>query len=874
MRLLAALLLVLPPTLQAEIITDGSVGAALSLSGSQVVIDESLGQVNGGNLLHSFRRFAVEPGQSVQFTTDSLLDNVIARVTGGTVSRIEGAVRLLPAAGKPSFFLINPSGIVVSGTGSFDVPGALHLSTADGVLLDDGSIIPAIASNGSLSIANPTAFGFLPGNNGDIVVSDNSFVGAPGAMVTVDAANVLVDNATISVDSGDGHRLRATAVGSGGGLVDLLNGLDTAAGSLVVSNNARLETRSSQNTRAADIVVQAGNTIIRDPGSMIAAVEDRLQADDTAAQISVTTNGNLTLFDGGRINADTTERATGGAGLISVVVSGRLHLLGPTSRITAINFENATGTGGLMSIQAQELLIEGVDATGQSLAVPDQYAGIETATTGAGGSGLLAIEVAGTIRIAGNAFIRSETFGSGDAGLIGISANNLLIDGIDGSQFTGITSGTRAGATGSGGLIGIAARGDIFLSNGGSIVSDTSSAGFAGIIGIDAAGTLRLESGALIGSDTFGEGTSGVVAINVGRLVIDGSGSDLFTGISSSALAGSGDAGFISMQGRSGIEVINGGQVTSSTQTSGKAGGIFTLQVSPEGELSGSITPVIVIRGSGPAGPSRIVAQASQSSTGRVGFLLLDAIDRIEVSDGGEVNIENFASATATESDTEVLALRAPVILLRDSPFAVTSASFGNLPGKPIGIEATRLLFLDDSRIVTETIDGNGGPIRIGAGHLFLQNSQISTSVTGTANGNGGDIELIAKTLILDTGFIAANTAAPTASGGLVLINAGNLFASSRSLLNGGDAAATFRRGATGLNVIQAAAPDGVSGEIVVEAPPTLDVTGSLLSLQAPPIGDVRIGRDPCEARGGSSLVATGRGGPPCNPVDPLGLAH
>jgi hypothetical protein len=157
---------------------------------------------------------------------------------------------------------------------------------------------------------------------------------------------------------------------------------------------------------------------------------------------------------------------------------------------------------------------------------------------------------------------------------------------------------------------------------------------------------------------------------------------------------------------------------------------------------------------------------------------------------------------------------------------------------------------------------GNGGSITIQGGKLIiLENSQITTSVLGLT-GNGGNISVSADALILNTGFIQANTAAPNASGGLVNVNVQTLAATGNSVFLGGEAPFTFQPGVFGFNVIQAAAPTGVSGTIQVTSP-VLDVTGSLRGLTAEVVDAGGLGRSLCETRGGSSLGQAGRGGLP-----------
>jgi len=76
--------------INAEVVTDGSVGPATSLSGSDIFIPDTLGTIAGSNLFHSFLKFDIEKNQSVTFIGPKAIANVISRVTGGQASFITG----------------------------------------------------------------------------------------------------------------------------------------------------------------------------------------------------------------------------------------------------------------------------------------------------------------------------------------------------------------------------------------------------------------------------------------------------------------------------------------------------------------------------------------------------------------------------------------------------------------------------------------------------------------------------------------------------------------------------------------------------------------------------------------------------------------
>jgi hypothetical protein len=222
--------------------------------------------------------------------------------------------------------------------------------------------------------------------------------------------------------------------------------------------------------------------------------------------------------------------------------------------------------------------------------------------------------------------------------------------------------------------------------------------------------------------------------------------------------------------------------------------------------------------------------------------------------------MENAATVADPSSvKRTLLSVSAPSItVINDGQ--ITTQSSGNVAASDIRLHFDGRLVIDPSRIATTAADGNGGAIRIdGAGTMLLDHSQITTSVSGLV-GNGGDIAIHTGALVMNTGFIQANTAGKGARGGNVTIDVPVLIASADRVAVGGAVPLNFDAGAFGLNVIQAAAPTGVSGAVNVNAP-TLDISGSLRALSAEVINFGALGKDLCRVSAHSSLTPLGRGG-------------
>ena len=183
---------------EAQIKLDGSLGGpALNLAGPNFQIRADYGRQVGRNLFHSFQQFNLVNGEAAVFSGPAEVQNVMARVTGGGASSIDGKIQSTIAGAN--LFLMNPAGIVFGPNASLDVSGSFTATTADYIRLADGGRFAANpAERPVLTSADPRAFGFLSPTPQAIVANDSKLTVpysklslVAGAVVTTPAAELV-----------------------------------------------------------------------------------------------------------------------------------------------------------------------------------------------------------------------------------------------------------------------------------------------------------------------------------------------------------------------------------------------------------------------------------------------------------------------------------------------------------------------------------------------------------------------------------------------------------------------------------------------------------------------------------------------------------
>ncbi|WP_051469915.1 two-partner secretion domain-containing protein [Fischerella sp. PCC 9605] len=725
-----------------SIAADGSLSTTVSSpDGSNFTIEN--GNRTGVNLFHSFSRFSVPNNGSAVFQNPSDVQNVISRVTGGSLSNIDG---LLKTQGSANLFLLNPAGILFGKNARLDV-GSFFATTADSFIFDNGfefsasnpQAPPALTINipiglrfrdNPVNITNQSIAKDINGNLVGLQVPSGKNLALVGGNVRLDGSGIKAPGGRVELG---GLAVAGTVGLNPDGSLSFPNGIKRADVSL--ANESFVDVTAGG---GGSIAVNARNLELLGGSALYAGISPGSgSVGSQAGDITVNATGQTTVTNNSLISNFVGSGAVGNSGNITIE-TGQLNISDGSQIVTLTTGQGNAGNLTINASDSVELNGEGQDITLLTSQVRPR---------GRGNAGDLTIKTQ-RLSVKNGAQIFTGTFGEGNAGNLTIRASESVEMGGRGRYVNGLFTTVEPRAKGTGGNLTIE-TGRLSIRDGSYVSTSTFSEGDAGNILIDASelvevvGTARPGGASFLVANTLerATGDGGDLNIKTKKLVVRNA------QVSTTAF-GKGNAGNLTVRASESVEVS--GKVV--TRRSGReivnSAGLFA-QVNPTGEGNGGNivieTPYLSV-----SDGARV--QVATFGQGNAGNLLIRAVD-IDVS---EASTGIFAGVRADEDEARVLPR-------------------GN--GGTVTIETNRLRVRDGARVSTTTEgEGNAGILQIRADEVEVygtsQNgkftSEISAAATPQSTGNGGSLRInTGKLIVRDKGTVTVRSEGSGQAGNL-----------------------------------------------------------------------------------------------------------
>jgi len=571
------------------------------------------GAQRGTNLFHSFLEFNVGQAGGVLFEiSDTNIQNVVTRVTGTSISNIQGYLGTSLSNGTNDFsnanlFLINPNGIIFGPNASISIGGSFVASTASGIQFADGTVFSANNTQIVPLLTVTAPIGLQFGNNiGNISVQGTYIPLKPGRTLALVGGNVNLDS---DQDLGLSSFLEVPGgqVAIGGISEPGTVGLNLEANNLplIFPDDVKLADVSFKNLSAIDVsdvggghIQVQGRQIFLTGGSILTAATLGSQ-DGRGIFIQ---GEQLKLQDGSLITTFT--QGAGKGGDLTVKASDSVQIRGFTfidrnqiqpSGLFADTFRQ--GKAGNLTVETKNLIVEDggiISATsrsqgglGSNLTVNADFikisgtnningdpSGLFAVTFSQNQAGNLTVETKNLIVENGGVISSTSREQGGRGGNLTVTADFIKLSGTN--NINGEPSGlfTQTLSTGDAGLLTINTQ-QLIVQNGAQVTAGTgnNSRGNGGTLTVSATDFIELS-----GTNANGQTSSGLFARsrgtgNAGSLnIVTNQLTVRDNAIVTVENLGSGNAGNLDIQARS-VRLNNRGKITAAT-TSGQGGNI------------------------------------------------------------------------------------------------------------------------------------------------------------------------------------------------------------------------------------------------------------------------------------------------------------
>jgi filamentous hemagglutinin family protein len=213
---------------RAQIVPDNTLPVNSSVTPGCTVCRIDGGTLRGTNLFHSFSEFSVPRGGEAFFNNGLQIQNILTRVTGNSISIIDGRLR---ANGTANLFLLNPNGIIFGQNATLNLGGSFIASTASSLVFADGTVFSAKPDTSTpplLTIRVPLGLQFgtnpgkilVQGNGQGIKFTSELFTSDLPDLIDTDFGLRVPSNQTLAIVGGD-ISLEGATLKTAGGRIEL-----------------------------------------------------------------------------------------------------------------------------------------------------------------------------------------------------------------------------------------------------------------------------------------------------------------------------------------------------------------------------------------------------------------------------------------------------------------------------------------------------------------------------------------------------------------------------------------------------------------------------------------------------------------------------
>ncbi|MBW4453366.1 MAG: filamentous hemagglutinin N-terminal domain-containing protein [Nostoc indistinguendum CM1-VF10] len=433
---------------------------------SQVTTQGNITIIEGGtqlesNLFHSFKEFSVLNGTTAEFKNTEGIQNIISRVTGKSISNIDG---ILKANGTANLFLINPNGIIFGNNATLNIGGSFIASTASSLNFADGTKFSATNPQTTPLLTVTVPIGLQFGATAALIRNESQ--ASPGG-----AVNSLGEPVGLQVQLGKTLVLVGGDITLEGGSLTAVSGrieLASVAGNSLVNLNSNnqnwvLGYEGVQNFQKIQLIrrsvdgseipstvdvsgvgggnIQVQGKVVELIGPLV-LLRNRNNGVGNGGELKITTR-KLIVRDGAQILTST--RGNGAGGNLIVNASESVDLIGSfttpdnfTYPSTVSSITTSVGKAGDIIINTERLFIEsGAQVSTESSGA---YRTRQEFIPAIGSGGNLTVNALESIKLIGTAAngspsgLLARTLGSGEAGKVTIATGQLIVQ--DGAAIT------------------------------------------------------------------------------------------------------------------------------------------------------------------------------------------------------------------------------------------------------------------------------------------------------------------------------------------------------------------------------------------------------------------------------------------------------